>query len=74
MKGLQILGLLETRSLNFKNVIIMDVNEAELPRLTVYEPLIPREVMLSLGLNSLEREEEIQRYHFMRLISSASFA
>ncbi len=71
LKGLQILGLFETRSLNFENVIVLDVNEGVLPRLSIYEPLIPREVMLSLNLDRLELEEEIQRYQFMRLISSA---
>ena len=71
LKGLQILGLLETRSLNFDNVIVMDVNEGTLPQLRVYEPFIPREVMVNLKLNRLEQEEEIQRYQLMRLISSA---
>ncbi len=71
LKGTQILGLFETRSLSFDNVIVMDVNESLLPRLKIYEPLIPREVMLNLGLNRLEKEEEIQRYQFMRLISGA---
>jgi len=71
LRGTQILGFFETRSLNFKNVIIMDVNESILPRLKIYESLIPREVMLSLGLKRLEKEEEIQRYQFMRLVNSA---
>ncbi len=71
LKGLQVLGLFETRSLNFENVILMDVNEAVLPNLKIYEPLIPREVMIILGLNRLEKEEEIQRYQFRRLISGA---
>lgn len=71
LKGLQILGLFETRSLNFKNVIVMDVNESVLPKLRIYEPLIPREVTIALGLDRLEKEEEIQRYQFMRLISAA---
>jgi len=71
LRGTQILGLFETRSLNFENVIVMDVNEGVLPKLKIYEPLIPREVMLGLGLNRLEKEEEIQRYQFMRLISCA---
>lgn len=71
LKGLQILGLFETRSLNFENVIVMDANESVLPNLKIYEPLIPREVMIMLELNSLEKEEEIQRYHFRRLISGA---
>ncbi|HUU50852.1 MAG TPA: PD-(D/E)XK nuclease family protein [Nitrospinota bacterium] len=71
LRGTQVLGLFETRSLNFENVIVMDMNESILPKLKIYEPLIPREVMLSLGLNRLEKEEEIQHYHFMRLISNA---
>ncbi len=71
LKGLQVLGLFETRSLHFDNVIVMDVNEGVLPRLNIYEPLIPREVMIGLNLDRLEQEEEIQRYQFMRLISSA---
>ncbi|HLF17918.1 MAG TPA: PD-(D/E)XK nuclease family protein [Candidatus Omnitrophota bacterium] len=71
LKGLQILGLFETRSLNFENVIVLDTNEGALPNLNLYEPLIPREVMISLNLDRLELEEEIQRYQFMRLISSA---
>jgi ATP-dependent helicase/DNAse subunit B len=65
------LGLFETRSLNFKNVIVVDVNEGLLPSLNIYEPLIPREVMIKLNLDRLELEEEIQRYGFMRLISAA---
>jgi RecB family exonuclease len=74
LKGLQILGLFETRSLNFENVIVMDANESLLPKLKIYEPLIPREVMLNLGINRLEKEEEIQRYQFMRLVSGAKRA
>jgi ATP-dependent helicase/nuclease subunit B len=71
LKGLQILGLFETRSLSFENVIIMDANESALPSVRVYEPLIPRQVMEGLGLQRLKQDEEIQRYHFMRLISGA---
>ena len=71
LKGLQILGTLETRSLNFENVIIMDANESILPRLRTREPLIPRDIALSLGLNIKEKEEEIQRYNFTRVISAA---
>jgi ATP-dependent helicase/DNAse subunit B len=49
----------------------MDMNESIVPHLKLNDPLIPREVMLSLGLHRPEKEEEIQRYHFMRLIASA---
>ena len=71
LRGLQVLGLFETRALNFKNVIVVDVNEGLLPSLNIYEPLIPREVMIKLNLDRLELEEEIQRYGFLRLISAA---
>lgn len=71
LKGLQVLGLFETRALHFDNVIVLDVNEGVLPKLNLYEPLIPREVMISLNLDRLEQEEEIQRYQLMRLQSSA---
>jgi len=71
LKGLQVLGLFETRSLDFENVIIIDCNESVLPRLKVHEPLIPRQVMMNLGINRLEAEDTIQRYHFLRLLSSA---
>mgnify|MGYP000052905270 CR=1 FL=1 len=74
LKGLQVLGLMETRSLDFDNVIVINVNEASLPKLKVCEPLIPREVMLTLGINRLEKEEEIQRYQFLRLISNSKKA
>lgn len=74
LSGLQVLGLMETRALNFRKVIVMDVNEASLPKLRATEPLIPRQVMVGLGLNRMEDEEEIQRYQFMRLLCGAETA
>lgn len=71
LRGLQVLGLMETRSLDFRNVVVMDVNESVLPALEGPDPLVPRQVRVSLGLDRVEQEEEIQRYHFMRLISHA---
>ncbi|RKY45609.1 MAG: hypothetical protein DRP81_03385 [Candidatus Omnitrophota bacterium] len=71
LKGLQILGVFETRSLKFKNVIVMDANEEIYPAVKAYEPLIPRQIFLSLGIDRLERTEEITRYHFKRAVESA---
>lgn len=71
LKGLQVLGVLESRNLNFENVMIMDLNESVLPKLKLTEPLIPAEVMSSAGIERRNIEEEIQKYHFMRLVSSA---
>ncbi|MCS7231084.1 MAG: PD-(D/E)XK nuclease family protein [Elusimicrobiota bacterium] len=71
IKGLQILGFYETRNLNFERVIILDVNEGVLPYLRSQPSLIPSEVLLRIGIDRLSIEEEIQRYHFFRLIKSA---
>ncbi|MCS7151256.1 MAG: PD-(D/E)XK nuclease family protein [Endomicrobia bacterium] len=71
VKGLQILGFYETRNLNFDNVIVVDLNESVLPYLKLHSSLVPRQVMLALGIDRIEIEEEIQRYHFTRLISQA---
>ena len=70
LRGLQILGLLETRALRFANAIIIDANESRIPRFRLYEPLIPRQVMAELGLFRYRHEEEIQKYNFMNLIAS----
>jgi len=69
--GLQILGVFEVRDLNFENVIFLDLNEEIFPAIKVENPLIPRQVLLQLGIDRLEREEEILRYYFRRLIGGA---
>jgi hypothetical protein len=71
LNGLQILGRLETRSLTFKNVIILDMNEGVMPQGVQSSALLPREVLTALGLQRIERAEEIERYHCMRLIRGA---
>ncbi len=72
--ALQILGLLETRLLKFDRVIVIDLNEGVLPSHEEVDPLLPPSLRPSLGLPEREREEEIVRYHFERLIYSAQEA
>lgn len=71
LKGTQILGLLETRNINFKNVIILDVNEDCLPQVRDTDSLLPLGVAAQLGLNTFRRSEAIFHYHFFRLCRSA---
>ncbi len=71
VKGLQILGFYETRNLNFDNVIICDINEGVLPHLEQKSVLVPYIFLTQVGINRIEIEEELQRYHFMRLVLSA---
>ncbi|MFH1644874.1 MAG: PD-(D/E)XK nuclease family protein [Candidatus Omnitrophota bacterium] len=71
LRGLQILGLWETRSLNFKNVIMLDANEGVLPKLKIYQPFMPNEVTLGLGIDRVMIDEQIYHYLFNRLITGA---
>jgi len=71
LKGLQILGLLETRLLAFDRVIMLDVNEGVVPAHEEVNPLLPEPLRPAVGLPSKEKEEAITRYHFERLLGSA---
>lgn len=71
LRGMQILGRLETRSLRFKHVIMMDANEGIMPHMKTETPLIPRELLIALGLRRIQCSEEIERYQCMRLVRAA---
>lgn len=71
LKGLQLLGFYETRNLSFDNVIILDLNEGVIPNVKLNFPLIPKEVINCIGIDRVFLEEEIQYYHFKRLINSS---
>ncbi len=71
LSGLQILGLLETRGLNFKKVIVLDVNEGILPSVEPEDALMPVPVRRWLGLPDYTHQEEVYKYHFFRLIRGA---
>lgn len=74
LRGVQVLGLFQTHSISFDNVIVVDANEGSLPNLRSSEPLIPAEAMSLVGLKRHERAEEIEKYQFRRLLSSAKTA
>lgn len=74
LRGLQVLGLLESRNLSFETVVMMDVNESVVPRVSRVEALIPASILGELGLRSLATEEEIQYYHFHALLAPARAA
>lgn len=71
LTGLQVMGILETRVLSFERVILIDVNEGDLPKVEDMNPLLPRQVRPLLGLPDHLKEELIIRYHFERLINSS---
>lgn len=71
VKGLQIMGMLETRALDFKNVIMLSVNEGILPRGKSMSTLIPYEIKHEFGLPTYQNNTRVFAYHFYRLLQRA---
>jgi hypothetical protein len=71
VKGLQILGFLETRNIKFDTVHVLDVNEGVLPNTRKEDTLLPHAVRQHLGLPTHREREMISRYHFERLVRAA---
>lgn len=72
LKGLQIMGVLETRALNFENVIMLSMNERVFPRKHFARSFIPDALRRGYGMSTIEFQESIYAYYFYRLISRAT--
>jgi hypothetical protein len=71
LSGIQIMGILETRALDFKNLIILSVNEGILPAVSTGSSFIPFSLREAFGLPSVNHQESIYAYHFYRLLQRA---
>lgn len=71
LKGLQIMGVLETRALDFSNLIILSMNEGIFPMGKKINSFIPYALRKGFGLPTYEHQDSIFAYHFYRLISRA---
>lgn len=71
LQGLQIMGPLETRALDFENVIILSCNEGVFPRRNVSESFIPPELRRIFELPTYENQDALWAYYFYRLIQRA---
>ncbi len=71
LTGLQIMGVLETRVLDFKNIIITSVNEGILPAGKSDNSFIPFDVKREVGIPTYKEKDAIFAYHFFRLIQRA---
>lgn len=69
--GLQIMGLLETRNLDFKNLILLGVNEGNLPKNSGENSYIPYNLRKAFGLTLSEHRDSIYSYYFYRLLQRA---
>ena len=72
LKGLQIMGMLETRTLDFENVIILSVNEGILPTSGIANSFVPLDIKREFGLPVYQDKDAVFAYHFYRLLQRAS--
>lgn len=69
--GLQLMGMLETRVLDFETVILTSVNEGILPAGNSQNSFIPYDIKINSGLPTYQEKDAIYAYHFYRLIQRA---
>jgi hypothetical protein len=71
LKGLQIMGVLETRNLDFENVFILSMNEGMLPAPARQGSYIPHSIRKAYGLPTHEYQDAMYAYLFYRLLQRA---
>lgn len=72
LEGMQIMGPLELRALDFENLIILSCNEGVFPRRSVSASFVPPELRKGFGLPTYEYQDAIWAYYFYRMIQRAS--
>jgi CRISPR/Cas system-associated exonuclease Cas4 (RecB family) len=70
-QGIQLMGLLETRLMDFENVIILSVNEDILPTSAFSNSFIPTDIKYEFEMPGIQERTAVYAYHFYRLIQRA---
>ena len=71
LSGLQIMGVLETRALDFDRIILLSMNEGIFPVKKTAKSFIPYNLRRGFGLPTYEHQDSVWAYHFYRLIYRA---
>ena len=71
LAGIQVMGVLETRLLDFDNLIILSMNEGVFPRKSSTISFLPQSLRRGFGLPSIGHQDAIFSYYFFRLIQRA---
>lgn len=71
LQGLQVMGLLETRLLNFENIILLSTNEGKLPLGNSQNTYLPFDVRQHFHLHTFLENDSIYAYHFYRLLQDS---
>jgi RecB family exonuclease len=67
-EGLQVMGLLETRMLDFKTIIALGMNEGKLPATNPIQSFIPMDLRYGLGIPTTREKQGLFAHHFYRLL------
>ncbi len=68
LRGIQVMGVLETRALEFRNIIILSLNEGIFPAMSYDNTYIPYNIRRAFGLPTVNEHESIYSYYFFRLL------
>ena len=69
--GMQVMGVLETRNLDFRNLIMLSLNEGQLPKGGGESSFIPYNLRKAFGMTTIEHKNAVYAYYFYRLIQRA---
>lgn len=69
--GMQVMGVLETRNLDFRNLILLSLNEGQLPKAGGESSFIPYNLRKAFGMTTIEHKNAVYAYYFYRLIQRA---
>lgn len=71
LKGVQVMGMLETRTLDFDQLIILSCNEGLIPSGKMAHSFIPFDIKREFGLPTYQHKDAVYAYHFYRLLQRA---
>ena len=69
--GMQVMGLIETRNLDFQNVLLLSAQEGTLPKGSQNASFIPYNIRLAFGLTTMQDKSAVSSYNFHHLIQRA---
>ena len=69
--GMQVMGVLETRNLDFRHLIMLSVNEGQLPKAGGDSSFIPYNLRKAFGMTTIDHKIAVYAYYFYRLMQRA---
>lgn len=71
IKGVQLMGLLESRAIDFETLFVLSVNEGIMPKSSRHQSLIPFGIRKAFGMNTFREDDAVSAYYFYRMLQRA---